>query len=339
MKKQIFVLISVIIVFMMTFTACNSSKEDSGAQMMGMSAQNYNDTTNGEQSYAPASDGKDAMANPQTSGEGVGDNSTISIPDQSRKLIKNVDMNIETKEYDKLTEALAKKITEVNGYVENSEINGNSYNDRSTRSSSIIVRVPKAKLNEFVSSVSALGNVTRKTERVQDVTLQYVDVESHKKALLVEQERLIAIMEKATKLEDIITLENRLSEVRYQIQSYESQLRTYDNLVDYSTVTINYKEVERITPVPTAKKSFWSKMSTGFTESLSNVWDGLQSFVIKLVTSLPYLIVVAVIVIIIVYIALKVTKSTKIKQKLLRPSNQANPIETTKEETKEEKKE
>ena len=68
------------------------------------------------------------------------------------------------------------------------------------------------------------------------MTLQYVDLESHKKALTTEQDRLIELMEQAETVEDIITIEGRLSEVRYQLESMESQLRTYDNKIDYSTV-------------------------------------------------------------------------------------------------------
>ena len=55
---------------------------------------------------------------------------------------------------------------------------------------------------------------------MDDVTLRYVDVDSHKKALETEQERLLALLEKAENVEDIITIENRLSDVRYELENY-----------------------------------------------------------------------------------------------------------------------
>ena len=64
---------------------------------------------------------------------------------------------------------------------------------------------------------------------MDDVTLRYVDVDSHKKALETEQERLLALLEKAENVEDIITIENRLSDVRYELENYESQIRLLDN--------------------------------------------------------------------------------------------------------------
>ena len=56
-----------------------------------------------------------------------------------------------------------------------------------------MLRVPQAKLDEFVNSVAELGNVVSRNESVEDVTLQYVDVKSHKESLQVEQERLLTI--------------------------------------------------------------------------------------------------------------------------------------------------
>ena len=79
--------------------------------------------------------------------------------------------------------------------------------------------------------MEANGNITNKSETTQDVTLQYSDLESRKKSLTVEQERIWALLEKADTLESVIALEERLSEIRYQLESMESQLRLYDNQV------------------------------------------------------------------------------------------------------------
>mgnify|MGYP002226154573 CR=1 FL=1 len=81
------------------------------------------------------------------------------------------------------------------------------------------------------------------------MTLTYVDLQSHRDALQTEQERLLQLLEQAESIEDIITIEQRLSDVRYQLESMESQLRSYDNQVDYSTVYLYIDEVEVYTPV------------------------------------------------------------------------------------------
>ncbi len=81
------------------------------------------------------------------------------------------------------------------------------------------------------------------------MTLQYSDIESHKKTLKIEQDRLWALLEKADSMDSIIALEERLSDIRYELESYESQLRLYDNQIEYSKVTLNINEVKRYTEV------------------------------------------------------------------------------------------
>ena len=118
-------------------------------------------------------------------------------------------------------------------------------------------------------------------------------MESRKKALEVEQERLLSLLEKAETVEDIIVIETRLSEVRYELESYGSQLRTYDNKVDYSTVNIDIREVERVTPV--AEESVWDRIKNGVGESIYDILRDIKNFVIGFIIDLPYIIVWAII--------------------------------------------
>ena len=149
------------------------------------------------------------------------------------------------------------------------------------------------------------------------MTLSYVDLESHKKVLITERDRLMELLENAETMEDIIAIEGRLSEVRYQIESMESQLRTYDNKIDYSTVYVNIREVERLTPQ--IEETAWEKIKTGFGESTYNVLRGIKNTTIQLIISIPYLIVwaiVIVILIIIVKVIIKMQEKKKAKKQI-----------------------
>jgi uncharacterized protein YhaN len=171
--------------------------------------------------------------------------------------------------------------------------------------------MPKDKLDTFLASVSEQTNVVSISENVEDVTLQYVDMESHKKALLTEQERLLELLEKAETVEDIISIEDRLSEVRYQIESMESQLRTYDNKIDYSTVYLSIDEVEQYSP--SEGETVGERIRNGFMDSLEGVKDGLAEFAIWLVIKLPYLVVWAVIIAVDVFIFQEIRKHIRKK--------------------------
>lgn len=215
----------------------------------------------------------------------------------NRKLIRNVSMDVETEQFDELIGQIEEKTKALGGYIEDSyTYNGRSYRSNDTKNANLTIRIPSVKLDEFLSAVSDQSNVTSKNENVTDVTLQYVDLESHKKALEAEQERLLEMIEQAETVEDMITIESRLSEVRYQLESQESQLRTFDNQIQYSTVYLNIAEVEKYTPV--AERTFFEKISDGFTDNLAGVAEDLVNFVIWFISSLPYLVVWGIIIVI-----------------------------------------
>jgi len=230
---------------------------------------------------------------------------------QERKLIKTVDMNVETKTFDATMEAVEEKVAELGGYIENLETyNGSSYSGyRSSRNASMTVRIPKQHLDTFLDTVAGISNVVRRSESVEDVTLTYVDLESHKKVLQAEQKRLMELIEEAEVIEDIITIETRLSDVRYQIESMESQLRTFDNKVDYSTVYLNVDEVKELTPV--VEETALQRIAGGFVDSLKEIRDGLVEFLIWFVVNIPYFIlwiVIFVVVVVVIKVVAKVLR-------------------------------
>lgn len=208
-----------------------------------------------------------------------------NVVESSRKLIKTVHMNVETENFDELIQILNQKIEALGGYVEQFSSSG----VENYRYSSITARIPKTKLDEFLETVEGASNITYRQESVEDVTLNYVDLESHKKMLLKEQDRLLELLDEAVSIEDIITIESRLTEVQYQIESMESQLRTYDNQIDYSTVYLEVEEVVRYTPQEPV--GTWERIQTGFTENLYSVIDGIKNFFIGLIISIPNLVV------------------------------------------------
>ena len=233
---------------------------------------------------------------------------------QERKLIKTVDMNVETKTFDDTMAAIENKVAELGGYIENLvTYNGSSYSGyRSSRNANMTVRIPKQQLDVFLETVAGVSNVVRRSESVEDVTLTYVDLESHKNVLLAEQKRLLELIEEAEVIEDIITIESRLSNVRYQIESMESQLRTYDNKVDYSTVYLNVDEVKELTPV--VEETALQRIANGFVDSLKEIRDGLTEFAIWFVVNIPYFIlwiIIFVVVILLIKVFAKVLKKSK----------------------------
>lgn len=236
------------------------------------------------------------------------------VTDTSRKLIKNVNMSVETRDFETLLSQVETKTSEMGGYIQDSSIyNGSSYGTyRDTRYASLTIRVPQEKLDGFIKDVEGISNVIRCNQNVEDITLTYVDLESHKKALEVEQQRLLELLEVAESVEDIITVESRLSQVRYELESMASQLRTYDNLVAYSTVYMDISEVEELTPV--VVETTGQRIVRGFVNSLKSVGRGIREFFVGLIINLPYLVIWGIIIAVAALIVIRLRRRKKGKR-------------------------
>lgn len=253
-----------------------------------------------------------------------------------RKLIRNVSMNLETREFDALTKSISDAVTFFGGYMEQADVSGNSLywsGERSNRYSNITARIPENKLDAFLTEVSSQGNVTYKNESVQDVTLQYTDITSRKKTLQMEQERLWELLEKAESVDAVIALEARLSEVRYQLESIESQLRTLDNQIVYSTVYLSIQEVQVLTS--TDPDTIPVRIQKGLSRSFNTLKISSVDFLVWFISSLPILAVFAVLVFIAVIILKKPLKRRKTrKQKGMDKTEATNAQTESKKEHK-----
>ena len=228
--------------------------------------------------------------------------------DTSRKLITTMYISAETEDMDELLARVESKVTGLGGYIENSDIQNGSYRTysdkkRSYRNASLTIRIPAAALSGFISDFQEHSNITSQSKNVEDVTLTYADLDSHKKMLKAEEDRLLAFMEQAETVEDMLTVEERLTDVQYQIDSMESQLRTYDNKINYSTVHLSIEEVIEYTVIEEEeKKTMWQEIREGFAENLAAVIEGLRNFFVWFVTHIPQLVIWAIVIFVIVKI-------------------------------------
>ncbi len=244
-----------------------------------------------EMDYGYAADGELSNGNGITDSAGAPD---TTVTPQNQKLIRTIRLNAETEDMDVLLGQVEKRISELGGYVEAREIyNGSMYNSNRYRRANLTIRIPAAQLDSFVSHVGEVSNITNNTETSDDVTLQYVSIESRIKALQIEEERLLELLSQADNMSDLLTIESRLTEVRYQLENITSQLRVLENKVNYGTIHLEVSEVvEYSEPEP---ENGWQRMGKGFIKSLKGVGNGLKEFFIWLVGATPYLLLIGTI--------------------------------------------
>ena len=246
-----------------------------------------------------------------------------------QKLIKRVNIDAETEDLESLLPQITNKVGELGGYIEHQELyNGSAYSSSRRRNVNMTIRIPADRLGEFTAQIEGASNVVNYSESAEDVTLQYVDTESRVTALEVEQDRLLAMLEKAETMADLLEIESRLTDVRYELERYTSRLRTYDNQVDYATIHLNIEEVQEYTPV--AEKTTWQRITEGFADSVDDLGDSLVELTVWLIVSSPFLLVYGGGAVVIFLLVRKLRKKAKAKKAAKKIATPEPPAEETK---------
>ena len=271
---------------------------------------------------------KGAVETVADTAEGVQENGEqIKAPNTSQKLIRYLDYTMETKEFDTFVQELGELVSTAKGYVEQSEVSqdeAQSYT-QGKRYASYTLRIPADGLEAFKQELQEKGTITRQSERVEDVTLNYVDVESHITALKTEQDSLLKMLEQADTIETILAIQNQLTQVRYQLENYESQKRTYDNDIHYSTVYVYVQEVEREVQ---NTDSYGGELLEKLSGNIHGILIGLRSFSLWFLGAMPYWILLGLL-FLIFWVVYK--KATKKKRK----AHDKEPEETSEEKQEE----
>ena len=271
MKKRNLLAIMTAVLMLLSLTACG------GASKNEMAMENAYD------SAAPMEPmGNDMLTSDSASG-------AMDLP-ADRKLIRTVSVDAETEELEPLLTAVDEMIAQLEGYVESREVyNGSTYSNRRYRNANLTIRIPAERADQLIAHVEGISNVVSSNETIEDVTLTYVDTETRVKALETERDRLLELMEQAQSLSEILEIESRLTEVRYQLESTASMLKTLENQVSYATVHLHISEVQEYTPV--AEKTAWQRIAEGFGDSLEGIWDGAVEAFIWVLANSPYIVV------------------------------------------------
>lgn len=217
--------------------------------------------------------------------------------DPDAKIIRSAVLTIQTVDFSQSVEKLA-ALTELNGgYYETAKVSGGGYYDTyANRSAYYVVRIPKENFVAFRDAVGAVGHIYSISEGAKNVGEVYHDTEMRLATLETKQERLLALLEEAYLMEDIISLENALAEVQYEIDSLNTTLRKYDSLIDYSTFEIDLHEVVKIEEEPGVQDSFGTKLIAQLKNGWNSFTNGILNFVLWFARNIISLVIVAAVI-------------------------------------------
>lgn len=203
--------------------------------------------------------------------------------EDSAKIIYRASLSLESKDYDAARTVLNEALNSAGGYLESSDESTGSDSDRSL---SMTLRVPQENYKSFLDSAAQAGNLVSRSEQAEDVTTQYMDVEARRT-------RLQALEAQADNLTDLLQIESNLSDVQYQIESWQNQLNWYARQVACCTVDVFLYEVREYTPVD---ESFGTRFLAAFGRGWSAFVDGLQGIAVWIAFAWPVLLLAAAVV-------------------------------------------
>jgi len=237
---------------------------------------------------------------------GGSDGSGMSADLQNRKVIRTASLSLESTEFDAAITSLEQRVQEMGGWVESSEIWGSK---TSARNGQYTLRIPAEKYEEFLTGAEDIGNVLSISRSSDEITNQYYDTQARLNSLKTQEERLLAILEKADSLESIIELENALSDVRYQIESLTSTMRLYDSQVEMSTITVSIREVKVTTPGN--PDSLGQRISQQFKSSLYGLVNFGENVLVFLLGNLPVLLIWAAVLVAVFFLGRSIWRRKK----------------------------
>ncbi len=219
-----------------------------------------------------------------------------------QKIVYTGSLSIQTLEYDKSAASIRRKIREAGGFSEAESENDNDYNwyrrstgPSSTRNLNITARIPSEKFESFMDSLQGDGKVMNRSMNAENISQVYANKETYKKALEKEQERLLAMMDKAVTIEDMIAVESRLSEVERQLNTYKTDLSAMDKDVQYSTIYISLEEVKRYSD-ETPTVTFPEKVKYAFEDAINSFTEFCEGIVLFIIRFFPFLILLAIVI-------------------------------------------
>jgi hypothetical protein len=222
------------------------------------------------------------------------------VPESQRKIVKNAQLTVETMQYDKSARDFEAMVAQYGGYIANSGIQTGSEGSARRRTATYTVRIPADSLDPFLTATDGIGSVTEKNIQGDDVTQAYIDADAQLKTLQTEQDRILALMDKATKIEDVIAIEQRLTEVQNQIAQLTAELKNWDSLVSLSTVDVTIREVEAISN-PEGRGLGYQLGST-LSASLRALVETGRYILVAVIAILPFAVIILIVLAVIFWI-------------------------------------
>jgi hypothetical protein len=227
-----------------------------------------------------------------------GSSGAVAANVATRMIIKTGSMSVVVKDVRASIEQISNFTQQSGGFVVSSNISQSGAAPYGT----IMIRIPVDKFDMSIGEIKKFGEVVSETTQGEDVTAQYVDLDSQLRNLQATEEQFLTILKQATKIQDILDVQNQLTEVRGQIQSIQGQMKYFRESAQLSSLTISLSTDPNILPVVEKQGDQWKPFAEvkDAARSLLDVGKGLVSIVIWIGVFTPVWGLILIIIIVLV---------------------------------------
>lgn len=231
--------------------------------------------------------------------EGVSENSAGTANDFAgivptnphAKIIYTASLTIETTAYDDAQAQIAAATKAHGGYFENLDQDNYSYD---YRGATYRIRIPAEEFDAFLQKAQSFGTVVRSNQNADDISEVYYDTQSRLESAQARMKKLNELMEQAQNMSDIITIQNEISNVQWEIDNLTGTLQKYDSDVSYATVSLRLDEVYKTTE-ESAPTTFGGRISKAFKGGISGFGNAMEDLVIWFAGSWTWIMIVAIV--------------------------------------------
>ena len=231
------------------------------------------------------------------------ENNQITNP-ENRKIIVRYSLDFDTDNYDEGLNEINNLVDSLGGYHSSMNINssGNRYLD-------MTVHIPKDNVNEFINTLSNSENLNLLNQNLnsEDVTAQYTDTDLRLTSLRQKLERLNELQDAESDLEQLLLLENEITDTIFEIERIEGELNSIDSKIDYTEISIYVSEVG-ISDTSSTRLDFGKRLSAAFGDSITNFVAWFQDLIIGIIYALPMIILLLIVFFVVRFIYSKLPK-------------------------------
>nr|WP_067062705.1 DUF4349 domain-containing protein [Mucilaginibacter sp. L294] len=223
-------------------------------------------------------------------GEGERMSEAPHTADIEKKIIKEGEIRFESSDVAKTRKQIISSLTHLGGYAENdSETTDGALG---TKEYTIVIRIPAKNFDAFLGTVSSTATkIDSRNIRVKDVTSEFIDTKARLDNKLQLEKRYLNLLSRAGKMRDLLDIEEKLTEIRSDIEATQGQLNYMSKQVAYSSLTITFYTVQ---PEQVATGNGFGYK---FKHALAGGWESLQGLFFGLLSNWYLLVIIAVIIV------------------------------------------